>query len=866
MADDIQKGLSLAVADTVTVMEYNNLAKDLIAKDLGNDKAALEYLKRGIEMAQQINFIRGESELLRSAGIIYYYRKDFDLAIDRFQKALELCTQLRNSVGIARNYTNLALIYHEQSKTYNSLNCLLSALSAWRQSNDSEGMLAAYKEIIKFYQEIKNFDEAIGYTEEALVIAKESGNTAEEASLYDMLARNNINLGNTWDVAVYYDQSLKLYEELNDSLQIARIMQNMAANLYSNDLDEKLSMFKKSAAIYEKIEPANTTLYTIYNNMSRIYTTMAKKDSAEYFKQKALRKALLSKQTYTIAQAFLSSGSFYLTLKRLQEANLYFENAYTNAVSAGSQRLQTNSLFGLSKVKFSMADYDAAMLNLQKYRITKDSLSKLDNQQNVAQLEKQYQFEKEERIKNEEIRLQIETQNRSIQQQKGMVYAILAVSAITVLLLLFIFRWRNINNKANAKLTRQQEEISQGNKELQVSYNELTDYRDLLEEKVKIQTAKLQQSELQLTTLSDNLPGGCIYRKILSADGTSRISYISNTSKRWMGIAPEDIKRDINLFYQLIHADDLKEKLRMEAESIQNMTAYSCEFRVNRDGKEIWLLEAGTPHKYGDQTLMDTIAVDISDQKEIEAELIRARRQSERSDRLKSTFLANMSHEIRTPMNGIVGFLSFLEQDHITAEKRQFYIKIIRSNVEQLLQLIGDIIDISKMDTQQLSLHPTSFDLNSMMKHLEVMFQDIVSRNENRIEIILDDHAFVTPCTIHTDPVRLRQVLINLVANAVKFTSKGYIRFGYSVEKNGTELHLFVEDTGIGIPKNKQNLIFERFQQLNIDLPAKGGGAGLGLAISKNLVEMMNGHIWVESVVGSGSTFYFTLPCLSRVA
>ncbi|MDR0815091.1 MAG: PAS domain-containing protein [Bacteroidales bacterium] len=574
----------------------------------------------------------------------------------------------------------------------------------------------------------------------------------------------------------------------------------------------------------------------------------------------------MSKQTYTIAQAYLSSGTFYLDRNRLQEANRYYESAYNKAVSAGSQRLQTNSLFGLSKVKFSMGNYDEAMINLQKYRETKDSLSKLDNQQNAAQLEKQYQFEREERTKNEEIRLQIEAQNRSIRQQKWMVYAILVVSAITALLLLFIFRWRNMNKKANAKLTKQQEEISQVNKELQASFNELTDYRDLLEEKVKIQTDKLRQSELQLTTLSDNLPGGCIYRKILSTDGTSRISYISNTSKRWMGVAPEDIKRDVNLFYQLIHPDDLKVKLRMEEESIQNMTAYSCEFRVNKDGKEIWLLESGTPYKNGDQILMDAIAVDISDQKEIEAELIRARQQSERSDRLKSTFLANMSHEIRTPMNGIVGFLSFLEQDNITAEKRQFYIKVIRSNVEQLLQLIGDIIDISKMDTQQLSLHPVSFDLNAMMEQLEVMFQDIVHRNEKRVEVILDNRAFVTPCTIFTDPVRLRQVLINLVANAVKFTTKGFIRFGYSVGKRRNELLLFVEDTGIGIPEDKLSLIFERFQQLNNDMPVKGGGAGLGLAISKNLVELMDGHIWVESTVGNGSSFYFTLPYSSQVA
>jgi signal transduction histidine kinase len=200
----------------------------------------------------------------------------------------------------------------------------------------------------------------------------------------------------------------------------------------------------------------------------------------------------------------------------------------------------------------------------------------------------------------------------------------------------------------------------------------------------------------------------------------------------------------------------------------------------------------------------------------------------------------------------------------IPADKRRCYIKVIRSNVQQLLQLIGDIIDISKIDTQQLALHPVYFDLNVLMEELAVMFQDIASRNEKRVEVIMDNSGFIYPGKICSDPVRVRQIIINLIANALKFTQKGYIRFGYNME-NQTTLHFFVEDTGIGIPADKQKVIFDRFQQLHAGESTKSDyeGAGLGLAISKNLTEMLQGSIWVESETGNGSTFHFTLPYLT---
>lgn len=455
----------------------------------------------------------------------------------------------------------------------------------------------------------------------------------------------------------------------------------------------------------------------------------------------------------------------------------------------------------------------------------------------------------------------MEQQEQDIKQQRTVVVITSVALIFTALLLVLIIRSNRINRLANVKLERQHREILRMNHELQESHKELHTYKDRLEEMVSEQTSKLQQSEIQFHTLSDNLPGGCIYRKYVFPGGGEIISYISNTAEEWLGVSAETIKQDINALYRYIVPEDLENKRQLEQESTRSMLPYACEFRLKKGDREVWLFENTMPHSGRNQSIVwDGIVVDITDRKNFEAELIRAKERAEESDMLKSSFLANMSHEIRTPMNGIIGFMSFIERDDLPVEKRQSYIRIIRSNVQQLLQLIGDIVDISKMDSGQMALHPVAFDLNRLLDELEIFFQDFILDKEKKIALILDRSQIVSPGLIEADPVRIRQVLSNLIGNAVKFTHKGYIRFGYQPTDDNSRLYFFIEDTGIGISLDKQEHVFERFRQVHGQAQEMYGGTGLGLAISKNLVEMMGGSIGVESTPDAGSTFYFTLP------
>ena len=247
---------------------------------------------------------------------------------------------------------------------------------------------------------------------------------------------------------------------------------------------------------------------------------------------------------------------------------------------------------------------------------------------------------------------------------------------------------------------------------------------------------------------------------------------------------------------------------------------------------------------------------DITSSKRIEAELIIARDRAEESDTLKSAFLANVSHEIRTPLNSILGFSDLLKKDSISKEKNNKYLEIIESSGKRLLRIISDIIDLSKIDTSQLSLAYECCNLNKLIDNLEEQFNLCNNGIKHRFKTIkgLSDSESV----ILVDQDRLAQILSNLIENSIKYAPDGNISFGYEV--NNELLSFHVKDEGIGIDLKNHNLIFNRFSQINNEYLKSTSGTGLGLSIVKELTELMKGEIWVESELGKGATFYFTIP------
>ena len=291
-----------------------------------------------------------------------------------------------------------------------------------------------------------------------------------------------------------------------------------------------------------------------------------------------------------------------------------------------------------------------------------------------------------------------------------------------------------------------------------------------------------------------------------------------------------------------------------------SVTDYELTARA-RDGKQTVVSYNATTFYDRNRTLQGVFAAarDVTERKRVEAELQQAKAAAESASRTKSEFLASMSHEIRTPMNAIMGIADLLAKTALSPEQDK-YVQIFRRAGDNLLNLINDILDLSKVEASQLELEQTGFSLHD---HLEKVMEMVATRANEKGLALVCEIAPSVPNDLVGDPTRLRQVLLNLLGNAIKFTESGEISLGVTRDGNfavPTALRFAVSDTGIGIPSEKLGRVFERFTQADSSTTRRFGGSGLGLTISRRLVELMGGRIWVESGVGKGSVFSFAVP------
>lgn len=375
--------------------------------------------------------------------------------------------------------------------------------------------------------------------------------------------------------------------------------------------------------------------------------------------------------------------------------------------------------------------------------------------------------------------------------------------------------------------------------------------RDITERKFAEET--LRESEIRFRKIFEESP-----ISIVMTGKDMGIIRVNSAFTRMTGYGEDELKS--RSLREITHPDYVSQDdvslLRLVAEEIP---VYHTENKyIRKDGSLIWGSTTISIIRNNNDEVQYFLAMieDITLRKNSEAELIAAKEKAEESDRLKTAFLHNVSHEIRTPMNAIIGFSALLNEPDITEADRRQFIDIIFQSGSQLLSIINDIVDIANIESGQVKINIKEMNLNFSLRSLDEQFSykeksDVISINLNTG--LPDDKAMIM-----TDSTKLIQILSNLINNATKFTKEGRIDFGYAL-KNG-ELEFFVKDTGIGIPPEHHDKIFERFFQVDNLISRKFGGTGLGLSICKAYVEILGGRIWLISQPGEGSDFRFTIP------
>lgn len=364
----------------------------------------------------------------------------------------------------------------------------------------------------------------------------------------------------------------------------------------------------------------------------------------------------------------------------------------------------------------------------------------------------------------------------------------------------------------------------------------------------------LKESETNYRLLAESSPYGIIVHANRS------ILYHNQVAMRIFKV-PDKVKSLVGLKIEDYVHPDFREVLAERIDRLYKGEMLEKEYEIrflDFEKKELFLEVASSPINYNGQPAAQVIIRDIEERKKMERDLILAKERAEASDRLKSSFLENLSHEIRTPLNGIIGFASLLKLKDLSHEDRDNYVKVIEDSGKHLLTIIDDLIEISRIESGQFELRSERFLLNEIMDDLYLFFNNADFYKNTNVILGLTKGLRDQESVVIGDKARLKQVLFNLLSNAFKFTREGRIDFGYRKPDEDGVL-FFVRDSGIGIPEDSKDIIFERFRQVDNSSSREYGGNGLGLSICKGIVNAMHGKIWFDSKVDQGSDFYFRI-------
>ena len=675
------------------------------------------------------------------------------------------------------------------------------------------------------YMRFNNYNKAINLIQEALFFYEKSDDKLNIATAVKDLGVIYYYLGNENSALEEYQKALLLYREIENDQGIAQCLNNigMIFRLKGN-----------YALAIEYLEKSLELKYLLHNepgiantlgNIGHVYASAGDYDKALDYYNKMLEKWLEMDNVNGISEAYNYLGEVYLRMDKPNKAiDVLLKGNKIASRNKLKQRLIDN--YELLSNAYEQGDnYETALIYFKKYNVNKDSLYESLTNQRISEYITRY-----EKLRAENVLID---QERKILEQR---FQIIITLGILVVLIVFLFFLYQQNKTIRSKSRR----IQKINKELDFRMQQKT-------------------SELRLARFSIDLA----FDAIIWMKKNGKIIYVNQSACDMLSYKKEELEEKyiFDIVYEF--TDDVWNDYWNQLKQKQSLII-QLNYQTKR-GNEIPVEVAFNFREFEGQEYNFTFSRNIVDRKIAEEKLKKAKERAERSDQLKSAFLANMSHEIRTPMNAINGFLSLLSDDDVSTNQKKEIIELARSSSNDLINIINDIIDISKIEADELTIEKALYYVNEIFQEIyDYYLKDLSYLHKNKVQLKLekDESNVEDKIALYTDKSRFKQVMNNLISNAIKFTDEGEIVFGYQRITSGGRklLKFFVKDTGIGIPEESQEYIFNRFSKLDDKRKKTYKGTGLGLAISKKLVQMLGGKIGVQSKINKGSEFYFTLP------
>ncbi len=809
-----------------------------------NDRAsALDYLLRSLKLRREENDLKGISKTLNNIAIIYLRSDRYEEAIEMYEESLKIKKQLGDTLGIAATYNNLGNVYLGLKQYGYATHYTQEAINIWENSNNRLGIPQAYNNLAVINIEQGNYRMALENLKKALGEAQGLKQNTELSEIYS-------NLGIVYEKLGYYDKAIT---NLNLAIEFLRDIGN---------LQKQISIYKNLANFYHKIgdnRNAFENLLKAYQLNDSLNTSQMKERLAElqvkYDQEKNQREIEFLRQQNNIHQLQMES-----------------------------ERMRFNLLLLITFIIFLLV-----LFIYYRYRIHVRHNKILDQkvQERTASLQKEIIERKQLQINELRAREQFRYIFNTLPigllhyNQEGTILAVNPTFAeifsstqeeITGKKLTEVIPDQNVLDNLEKALQHTNinfeyywEHGTQPGRHLNIYAGSIFSNKGLflgafgIFEDItarKEYEERLTESETKFRELSQSLP-----EIICEVDTKGRITYVNRIFFEKLGYTPQQVESGLHIFRLFDHQgrSSLIEFFRQL--SLNHSTELQSEatiYSIDRKAIDILIKVQGIIRS--NQLLgVRGILIDISERKKYEKELRLAKEKAEQADKLKSQFLANMSHEIRTPINGIIGFSELLYDEELSREEQRNYLDIIIKSSNQLVQIIDDIVNVSRIEAGEVQIIKRHIDLHQFLADLSLFYSGLVTGSNDQV-------SFVTRCMIppdvrliKLDHHRVQQIINNLISNAIKFTQKGTIELGCFLSEND-KLKFYVKDTGIGISPENQSIIFDRFRQVEETSQRKYGGTGLGLTISKALVTLMEGEIWVESALNQGSTFYFTIP------